>query len=160
MTTQLTTTRQQRGQAIARLSGQIQKIEDAFYTVQSQSGNGQYVVTKVDKEWICECSHKKFRYVECKHIYAVELSEKMRASVKKSVVIQEVEVSDCIFCHFKRTKEIRHTPQQSWRPTTFRVFGLGKSHSVNIGSERMKHNPKAISTAMQLYFSEESVRNT
>jgi putative transposase len=36
----------------------------------------------------------------------------------------------------------------------------GKSYSINIGFERMKHNPKAITTAMQLYFSGESLRNT
>jgi transposase-like protein len=32
--------------------------------------------------------------------------------------------------------------------------------SVNVGFERMKHNPKAITTALQLYFSGESLRNT
>jgi transposase-like protein len=31
---------------------------------------------------------------------------------------------------------------------------------VNIGFERMKHNPKAITTALQLYFSGESLRHT
>ena len=36
----------------------------------------------------------------------------------------------------------------------------GKTFSVNIGFERMKHNPQAITTAMQLYFSGESLRNT
>jgi putative transposase len=36
----------------------------------------------------------------------------------------------------------------------------GKTFSVNIGFERMKHNPQAITTAIQLYFSGESLRNT
>ena len=31
---------------------------------------------------------------------------------------------------------------------------------VNVGFEKMKHNPQAITTAMQLYFSGESLRNT
>ena len=39
------------------------------------------------------------------------------------------------------------------------ITGSEKS-SVNIGFERMKHNPQAITTAMQLYFSGESLRNT
>ena len=37
---------------------------------------------------------------------------------------------------------------------------MRKNVSLNIGFERMKHNPKAITTAMQLYFSGESLRNT
>ena len=32
--------------------------------------------------------------------------------------------------------------------------------TINIGFEHMKHNPQAITTAMQLYFSGESLRNT
>jgi transposase-like protein len=32
--------------------------------------------------------------------------------------------------------------------------------TFNIGFERMKHNPQAITMAMQLYFSGESLRNT
>ena len=36
----------------------------------------------------------------------------------------------------------------------------GKTFSINIGFERMKHNPQAITSAMQLYFSGESLRNT
>jgi transposase-like protein len=31
---------------------------------------------------------------------------------------------------------------------------------INVGFEKMKHNPKGITMAMQLYFSGESLRNT
>jgi transposase-like protein len=36
----------------------------------------------------------------------------------------------------------------------------GKYFTFNVGFERMKHNPQAITSAMQLYFSGESLRNT
>ncbi len=35
-----------------------------------------------------------------------------------------------------------------------------KDFTFNIGFEHMKHNPQAITSAMQLYFSGESLRNT
>ena len=35
-----------------------------------------------------------------------------------------------------------------------------RTFSINIGFEKMKHNPQAVTTAMQLYFSGESLRNT
>jgi hypothetical protein len=36
----LTTSREERGQAIAQLNGQINQIDDCTYTVKSQSGKG------------------------------------------------------------------------------------------------------------------------
>jgi transposase-like protein len=42
----------------------------------------------------------------------------------------------------------------------FACKDCSKIFSFNIGFERMKHNPKAVTTAMQLYFSGESLRNT
>ena len=50
MTSQLITTREERGQAIAQ-SGQVTRIDEFLYTVKSQSGNGEYTVNKVDDEW-------------------------------------------------------------------------------------------------------------
>jgi transposase-like protein len=35
-----------------------------------------------------------------------------------------------------------------------------KFFTVNLGFEKMKHDPRGITTAMQLYFSGESIRNT
>jgi hypothetical protein len=43
----ITTTREERGEAIAKLSNQIQRADENLYTVKSQSGNGEYCVTKV-----------------------------------------------------------------------------------------------------------------
>jgi putative transposase len=37
-----TTTREERGKAIAKLSNQIQRVDESLYTVKSQSGNGEY----------------------------------------------------------------------------------------------------------------------
>ena len=42
----------------------------------------------------------------------------------------------------------------------YECLECGKWFSVNIGFEKMKHNPRAVTTAMQLYFSGESLRNT
>ena len=39
------------------------------------------------------------------------------------------------------------------------MLACSKTFSVNIGFEKMKHNPKAITSAMQLYFNGESLRN-
>jgi len=42
----------------------------------------------------------------------------------------------------------------------FNCKDCGRYFTINIGFEKMKHNPQAVTTAMQLYFSGESLRNT
>jgi putative transposase len=160
MATQLTTTRQERGQTIAHLNGQVKRFEDDFYTVQSQSGNGEYAVTMIDREWICGCPDNKYRQVKCKHIYAVEFSQRIKEHVKQNVIIQPVEISDCVYCHSTHFKKMGIRHNKSGDIQRYLCLDCGKSYSINIGFERMKHNPKAITTAMQLYFSGESLRNT
>lgn len=114
----------------------------------------------VDKEWICECPDNAFRHVKCKHIFAVEFSRKMKEQVKKNVVIQEVNVSTCVFSHSANIKKFGVRKNKSGGIQRFLCADCNKTFSVNIGFERMKHNPQAITSAMQLYFSGESLRNT
>ena len=108
----------------------------------------------------CSCPDYQTRGVICKHIFAVQFSRQIREEVKKNVVIEPVEISACIFCHSQNIKKngIRMNKEVSIQK--FRCKDCNRQFSVNIGFERMKHNPKAITTAMQLYFSGESLRNT
>ncbi|MGD0450970.1 MAG: IS6 family transposase [Candidatus Bathyarchaeia archaeon] len=160
MTNQLTTTRQERGQTIAQLNGQVKQIDDCLYIVKSQSNNGEYTVNRVNGELMCDCPDAMYRHVKCKHIFAVDFSQKLKAEVRKNVVIQEVNVSSCTFCHSANIKKFSVRKNKSGNIQRFLCEDCGKTFSVNLGFERMKHNPQAITSAMQLYFSGESLRNT
>jgi putative transposase len=164
MITQLTQlqieARQAKGKEIADVKAQIINFEENFYTVKSQSGNGEYAVCKVNGEWTCECPDNKYRNVKCKHIYAVEFSQTFKEEVKKNVQIKEVSVSKCVFCHSENIKKFGVRHNKAGNIQRFLCGACGKTFSVNIGFERMKHNPQAITSAMQLYFSGESLRNT
>jgi putative transposase len=164
MATQLTQlqtdARQERGRAIIERGNQISRIEDNFYVVLSQNGNGEYAVSKVDGEWVCECPDNKYRNVKCKHIHAIEFSQKLKQEVKKNVIIQEVTVSKCVYCNSPNIKKFGIRHNKSGDIQRFLCENCRKTFSINIGFERMKHNPKAITIAMQLYFSGESLRNT
>src|SRR4030066_1326646 len=94
----LTTTREQRGIAIAQLNGQIKRVDDFTYSVKSQSHEGEYCITKVDGQWLCECPDNAYRHVKCKHIFAVEFSQSLRAEIAVNRVIAEVNVQNCQVC--------------------------------------------------------------
>jgi putative transposase len=53
---------------------------------------------------------------------------------------------------------IRHNNHGDIRK--FKCKSCNRFFSINIGFAKMKHNPQGITTAMQLYFSGESLRNT
>ena len=153
--------RMMRGLAIVEdKDKQVKRIDNLNYKVLSQSGNGTYLVSRTEDEWICECPDHRFRSVKCKHIWAVEFSLKLKEQVKKDTVIEQIAISECIFCHSANIKKygVRHNKRGDIQ--RFLCVGCGKTFSINIGFERMKHNPQAITTAMQLYFSGESLRNT
>ena len=64
----LTTSREERGRAIAEKSGQIQKVKDNQYKVRSQSGNGSYEIKITGHGAECSCPDFQNRRQPCKHI--------------------------------------------------------------------------------------------
>ena len=158
MMSHLTTTREERGQTIAQ-SGQVKRIDDFLYVVKSQSGNGDYAVTKVDDEWVCQCPDNTFRHLICKHIFAVDFSNKLRSQVETNRVIQEVNIHNCQFCGSENIVKnaVRHN--QNGDIQRYKCKECGKRFSINLGFEKMKATPQIVTSAMQLYFTGESFRN-
>jgi putative transposase len=153
--------REERGLMIAKAKeAQVSRIDDSTCKVLSQSGNGAYLVSLSEDGWVCECLDYKYRAVKCKHIFAVEISIKLKEQVRRNVVLEEVSVSKCLFCHSENLKKFGLRHNRDGDIQRFVCGGCGRTFSVNIGFEKMKHNPQAVTSAMQLYFSGESLRNT
>jgi transposase-like protein len=153
--------RELRGLEIAKAKeSQISRVDYSTYKVLSQSGNGEYVVCLSEDEWRCECLDHRFRGVKCKHIWAIEFSLKMREQVRKNIVIEELAISNRIFCHSSNIIRygVRHNKRGDIQ--VFHCKQCSRFFTFNVGFENMKHNPQAITSAMQLYFSGESLRNT
>jgi transposase-like protein/DNA-directed RNA polymerase subunit RPC12/RpoP len=151
--------REERGLEIVHKESQVKQVEENFYTVLSQSGNGEYAVFKVDKEWTCECPDNRFRQVKCKHIFAVETSIKIKEQVKKNIIIAPLNTSKCVYCGSEQIVKdaVRHNKKYDIQRYLCKT--CGKRFSVNIGFEGMKASPQVITSAMQLYFTGESLRN-
>src|SRR3990170_6252556 len=158
--TMLTTTREQRGEVIAKLDGQIKRVDDCTYTVKSQSNHGDYCIVKVDGQWLCQCPDNKYRQVKCKHIIAVELSTTIRAEVKVRTIAPIESMTACVYCGSGNLKKDGVRKNKAGIIQKFYCRDCHKYMTFNVGFEKMKHNPQAVTTAMQLYFSGESLRNT
>ncbi|MGA2785236.1 MAG: DDE-type integrase/transposase/recombinase [Candidatus Bathyarchaeia archaeon] len=149
-----------RGQEIAKVESQIKRLDDSTYQVNSQSGHGLYTVIRSTRDWRCSCPDHIYREVKCKHIWGVEFSLKLRDKVQENVVIQPITINTCLYCQSPSIVKngLRHNRYGDIQ--VFNCKSCGHDFTINLGFEHMKHNPHAVTTAMQLYFSGESLRNT
>lgn len=152
--------REEKGKAIA-LKSDLIRVSDYQYRVHSQTSNRTYDVVKVGTNWTCNCADHIFRKVCCKHIHAIEFSQKVREEVRKenSITIEPVNISKCIRCSSDRIVKhgIRHNKRGDIQ--RFSCKNCHKRFTVNLGFEKMRATPQAITSAMQLYFTGESLRS-
>jgi transposase-like protein len=152
--------RAERGRLICDLGDQVRRLDDNEYAVRSQSGKGEYSVRATEAGWLCSCPDFVYRQVSCKHIHAVEFSRKFRKAVELGVLADFETTDKCVYCGSKHIVKDGQRHNKAGDIQKWACLDCGDYFSVNIGFERMKHNPKAITTALQLYFSGESLRKT
>jgi transposase-like protein len=168
--TKLLEIRAMKGNQIAQTVGQVRRISDGEYQVKSQESDAWYQVYATEKGLNCSCPDFQFRGgmiaspnykapFKCKHIFAVELSHALRQTVEERVKIEPVGIQTCLYCASNDIirRGIRHN--DSGDIQRFLCKSCGKRFTKNLGFEKMKANPQAITSALQLYFTGESLRN-
>jgi len=146
--------RELRGLAILARGNQIVRLSGLRYKVRSQSGNGAYLVAMNSfHEWECECPDYRHRRVVCKHIHSVKFSLGLRERItSQSLGISSNAFVVCEKCGSDKLvkNSVRHN--KSGNIQRYSCKACGYRFSNNIGFERMKHDPKAITAALDLYF--------
>jgi transposase-like protein len=151
---------QVKGQQIAHVEGAIRRFRDDVYYIKSQSGHGEYTVFHVPMGWRCSCPDAKYRFVKCKHQWAVELSKALREHVASRTIIEPIGYNACPIC--KSENIVKHGLRKTNYGSIQRYICKSCGHwfVFNLGFEKMRATPQVITSAMQLYFSGESLRNT
>jgi putative transposase len=101
-----------------------------------------------------------YRGITCKHIHAVEISLAIRKKVENEIVIQPLNINSlCPQCQSDQIVKhgIRHNKYGDIQRYSCR--NCYKRFTINLGFERMHATPQMITSAMQLYFTGESLRN-
>lgn len=158
----ITVSQEERGQAIAQLEGQVKRVSDIYYYVKSQrEASKVYSVELKESGWNCSCPDCTFRKMKCKHIWAVEISKALRSKVKELTVIHPVNVQACPKCG-NADKIVKHGVRKNsyGNLQQYLCRNCDRKFVVNLGFEKMHASPQVITSAMQLYFSGESLRNT
>ncbi len=148
-----------RGQSIAQNFGWVKRVDETSYMVHSQRLDKEYRVEQTETGWVCDCPDAQFRILKCKHVWAVEISWTLRKRVESQMVIEAVRVDKCPRCQSESI--VRHSVRHniSGDLQRYSCKGCDLRFSKNLGFEGMKASPQAITQAMQLYFTGESLRN-
>ena len=102
----------------------------------------------------------KERFYHCRSPSQIENGNLPFFYHQKGNRIEPIDIHSCLYCKVQGSLikwGIRHNKYGDIQK--FSCKACGKFFTVNVGFERMKHNPQGITTAMQLYFSGESLRN-
>ncbi len=151
--------RKARGQAIAEVESNVRRLDENEYRVRSQSGSGEYTVLSTEAGWKCSCPDFVYREQKCKHIFGVELSLEIRRRIESAKRIVPLDYQSCLSCGSASIVKHGILHNKSGDLQRYSCRDCGKRFTMNLGFERMGANPRAITSAMQLYFTGESFRN-
>jgi putative transposase len=148
-----------KGQTIAEVESNVRRIDQNEYRVKSQSGNGEYQVLSTELGWTCACPDFIHREQKCKHIFAVELSLELRRRIENAKRIVPLDYQSCLSCGSEDVIKHGVRKNKNAQIQRYSCNSCGKWFVRNLGFERMGASPQAITSAMQLYFSGESLRS-
>ena len=146
---------------LANPNTHIMRINDNHFQLKSLATNRIYDITTKLHKWSCTCPDHKYRMVECKHIKAIKISNELRQEARKrnKVIIDTISTKECIFCHGENIKKYGIRKNKYGDIQRFKCSDCTKTFSINVGFEKMRSSPQTITSALQLYFTGESLRS-
>ena len=150
--------RQDMGRRISEGQGQVARLDDAHYTVKSQSREIRHDVVAAGFDWTCSCEDYRFRNACCKHIHAVGIGLQLGKNAPDGVVIPEMTGEACRHCKSDRTVRAGVRHNRSGDVQRLLCRDCNRKFSINLGFEGMRATPEQITMAMNLYFNGESTR--
>jgi transposase-like protein/predicted RNA-binding Zn-ribbon protein involved in translation (DUF1610 family) len=167
--------RQIRALAISSDEFHIKRINKLRYRVKSQTGEDKwYDVIKQygrnlgghqEGEWTCSCADFTYRRIVCKHIYAVLFKTRLRKKIVQPQPVVEQSSLPTLSHSLKCPKcDSSRIIRKGIRRAKYNIIQRYKCKSCsyrfidNIGFERSKSNPKAVTAALDLYFKGMSFR--
>jgi putative transposase len=130
------------------------------FEISSQSKDLNYIVTSYANSWSCTCPDYEFRHVTCKHIHAIvlwqKLSKKLNKEASENVEVQYPHSGEMI-CKFCASPKIIKYGKANNKQVYF-CKSCARKFVPNQGFEGMKYDPRIVTTTLDLYFKDVSLR--
>lgn len=147
-----------RAYAIISKGDTPKQIAKETYTVPSQSGNGEYTITK-NGEWKCSCPDFVDRKKDCKHIHAVKLFLGLKEKVRRdNLNFQEKEMPNCPYCKDSDVMRYGKRYCKDRVKQKYKCNHCDKNFIEEKDFQKMKGNAKVTTVILDLYFKGISLR--
>ncbi len=146
-----------RGYAIISKGDVPKRIDNNNFSIPSQHGNGNYVIT-IGKKSSCTCPDHQGRKVDCKHIHAVRFYLDFNNKVKtehKGIVKQK---SACPYCQSTDTIGYGKRQTKNGQKQRYKCNQCKKAFIEEKDFQRYKGNGKITTLILDLYFKGISLR--
>lgn len=160
----LSNPRAQRGlKILADGDGNVIRVNRRRYKVKSQSQDGYYDVENYDGAWCCSCPDYQKNSQFCKHMWAVQLSQKVRAAVegdaREEAGVQPLsQIPECSFCGSKRAVKDGVRRCKKGAIQRFKCRECQRKFVIDNGFSRLRVSPEAVVTAYDLWAKKVSYR--
>jgi len=150
-----------RGLAILSQGDTVKRINQTHWTVKSQFGDNDYVVMSKGKLWLCSCPDYQKREMDCKHIFSVKFSIKLKDRIEEDTKREIITVNEDVVCPQCGSSNIIKRGRRHNKNGDVQVWGCKDCEyrfTVDKGFSHMKTDPKAIMSMLDLYFKGLSLR--
>ncbi len=162
---QLTNPRELRGLKILSEPDTIIQTGKNEWDVRSQSKDAYYQVSRIfvkgrDRnhfhDWKCSCPDFATRNLPCKHIYSVQFSLKLKGDIELEATEKAIERAEPkITCPYCKSENVISRGKRKNQKGEVQVYGCKncqRRFTRELGFNRMKHTPEAITLTLDLYF--------
>ena len=142
-----------RGYAIISKGDTPKQIGKETFTIPSQSGNGNYTVSK-NGIWRCTCPDYESRKLDCKHINAVKFYLDFQKKLKQTdlEIEQPIEKPICIYCSDTDVVKYGKRPCRDKIKQKYRCNRCHNYFILDKDFERIKGDAKTTTLILDLYF--------
>ena len=153
--------RTHRAGQIMETKGHCSQIDANAFSVRSQTNpENRYTIRETAGGLVCECPDNRFRKVDCKHIKIVlEVVKNNRC--RKNNTFRIMERSQLKLCKYCDSGRLKNGTRKTAKENVQRCACLDRKKrlTANFGCERMRHDPRTIIQAIQMYYQGMSVRD-
>ena len=154
--------RQQRAKQIMETKGHCSQIDANTFSVRSQTNHEKrYTVRETTNGLACECPDHRFRKADCKHIKIVLEIVKNNKCRKNNTfrIMERSQLKLCKHCDSGRLRKDGFRKNKSGKVRVFECLDCKRKFTANMGFEKMRHDTRTITQAIQMYYQGMSVRD-
>ena len=153
--------RQQRANQMMELPDYAKFIGNNKIQIRSQTDlSKSYVISRSESGLVCECPDHTTRKSDCKHIkIALELIKKNEGQKQTFRIIERSLIKVCKYCDSGCIVKRGIRKNKKGNSQLFKCNDCKRTFTANFGFEKMRHDQRTITQAIQMYYQGMSVRD-